>query len=99
MPHTYILLNDEQRLALAVENQVGVDDIPLEAEVEFTIKFEGQYNPASQTDPEALADASVDVTGVLMDGEFTWDSIKLPVTNAAIAEVYNDYWNYFNSSS
>lgn len=99
MPHTCVLLSEAARQRLARENQVDIDHIPVEAEVEFEIRFEGQYFPETQTDPEALADVVVKVTGVLMDGEFTWNTIRPFVESAAVAEVYNDYWNYFNSHS
>ena len=99
MPHTCILLSEPARQQLARENHVDIDHVPVEAEVEFEIRFEGQYFPQTQTDPEALADVCVKVTSVLMDGEFTWNTIIPFVTSAAIDEVYNDYWDYFNSYS
>ena len=99
MPHTCVSLSEVVRQRLARENHVDIEHIPVEAEVEFEIRFEGQYFPETQTDPEALADVVVKVTGVLMDGEFTWNTVLPYMESYAVAEVYNDYWNYFNSHS
>jgi hypothetical protein len=99
MGNTSIKLSDEARQRVAIENGVDIDDIPYDAEAFFDVRFEGQFLPATQTDPEALADAVVTITSVVMTTtvpmvDFKWESVHHDATEQVIEHVYDDLSKY-----